>query len=223
MAAQRALRDQVEAIWPPVAGQTVAGFGFAIPLLRPYLATSRRVIALMPGQQGVMAWPPGAANVSVLCEETLWPLEAERIDRLLVPARAGDLGAFRVPPQTNAGASWRRAARRSSSCRTAAVLWARPRRDTLRLWAALFALSLEAKLDRHDFKAERHSAALFQPPSEARFWLEDGPGVGAAGTHHLGHLQRRRPDRGGGEGHRPHTEARSAGGGISFRCGFSTG
>ena len=23
--------------WPPLAGQTVAGFGFAVPLLRPYL------------------------------------------------------------------------------------------------------------------------------------------------------------------------------------------
>ena len=35
------------------------GFGFAVPLLRPYLVDARRVIALMPGPQGVMSWPAG--------------------------------------------------------------------------------------------------------------------------------------------------------------------
>jgi hypothetical protein len=41
----------------------VVGFGFAVPLLRPYLAEARRVIGLMPGPQGVMPWPPGMENV----------------------------------------------------------------------------------------------------------------------------------------------------------------
>jgi hypothetical protein len=31
---------------------------------------------------------------------------------------------------------------------------------------------LEAQLKRHDFVPERHSAALFAPPSEKRFWLK---------------------------------------------------
>lgn len=39
--AQRAIRDQMLAIWPPLSGQTVAGFGFAVPLLRPYLEIGR--------------------------------------------------------------------------------------------------------------------------------------------------------------------------------------
>ena len=73
-AAQKAIRDQVVALWPEATGRTVAGFGFAVPLLRPYLAEARRVIGLMPGQQGVMPWPVGMENVSVLCEETRWPL-----------------------------------------------------------------------------------------------------------------------------------------------------
>lgn len=50
--AQRAIRDQVVKHWPPVPGQTVVGFGFAVPLLRPYLAEARRVVGLMPGPQG---------------------------------------------------------------------------------------------------------------------------------------------------------------------------
>ena len=82
--AQRAIRDQVVQHWPPGPGQTVAGFGFAVPLLRPYLAEARRVIGLMPGPQGVMPWPAGMENVSVLCEDTAWPLPTGLVDRLVL-------------------------------------------------------------------------------------------------------------------------------------------
>ena len=78
------MRDQVVALWPEAKAQTVVGFGFAVPLLRPYLKEARRVIGLMPGPQGVMHWPVGERNISVLCEETLWPLETGSVDKLIV-------------------------------------------------------------------------------------------------------------------------------------------
>ncbi|NNL17955.1 MAG: hypothetical protein HKP37_04345, partial [Boseongicola sp.] len=62
--AQSAIREQVTTLWPSAKGQNVAGFGFAVPLLRPYMVDARRVTALMPGQQGVMPWPAGMDNVS---------------------------------------------------------------------------------------------------------------------------------------------------------------
>ena len=83
-AAQRAIRNQVIELWPDAPGETVVGFGFAAPLLRPYLSTAQRVVALMPGQQGVMPWPGGQPNVSVLCEETLWPLQTGQADKLIL-------------------------------------------------------------------------------------------------------------------------------------------
>ena len=83
-AAQKSLRTRMLEIWPEAQGQTVAGFGFAVPLLRPYLADARRVIALMPGPQGVMPWPAGLPNVSALIEERLWPLETGHVDKLVV-------------------------------------------------------------------------------------------------------------------------------------------
>ena len=83
-AAQRAIRDQVVDLWPEAKGQTVVGFGFAVPLLRPFLTQARRTIALMPGQQGVTHWPAGMENVSALCEETMWPLETGVVDKLIV-------------------------------------------------------------------------------------------------------------------------------------------
>ena len=36
-AAQRSLQEAIRALWPNVAGETVVGFGFAAPLLRPTL------------------------------------------------------------------------------------------------------------------------------------------------------------------------------------------
>ena len=83
-AAQKAIRQQVTSLWPEAQGQTVLGFGFAVPLLRPYLDEARRVTALMPAPQGVMPWPSGLPNVAVLCEETLWPIETGHVDRLMM-------------------------------------------------------------------------------------------------------------------------------------------
>jgi SAM-dependent methyltransferase len=82
--AQRAIREKLVELWPETQGQTVVGFGFAVPLLRSYLADAKRVIGLMPGQQGVMPWPSGADNVSVLCEEVSWPVDTGQVDRLVV-------------------------------------------------------------------------------------------------------------------------------------------
>lgn len=73
-AAQKVIRDELVRNWPNVQGENVVGYGFAAPLLRPFLRKARRVVSLMPGPQGVMPWPAGEANVSVLCEETLLPL-----------------------------------------------------------------------------------------------------------------------------------------------------
>ena len=53
-------------------------------MLRPFLADAARVLALMPGPQGVMPWPAGEANRCVLVEETRWPIEAGSVDRLIV-------------------------------------------------------------------------------------------------------------------------------------------
>ena len=172
-AAQRAIREQVTTLWPDADGQSVVGFGFAVPLLRPYLATAQRVIALMPGQQGVMPWPAGMPNVSVLCPETLWPLPSgiadrmilmhgletsehptsllEECDRVLAP---NGRVLFIVPNR--------------------AGLWARRDRTPFGFGRPYTLTQLEAQLRRQGFVPERHLAALYQPPSEQPFWLRTG-------------------------------------------------
>jgi SAM-dependent methyltransferase len=171
--AQRAVRDQLLSVWPPerVRGQNVVGFGFAVPLLRPYLGEARRVIALMPAQQGVMHWPAGEPNVSVLSEEVLWPIETGSVDRLiflhgidtsehpsalLEEARRvlgpGGRALFIVPNRSG--------------------LWARRDATPFGFGRPYSLGQLEAQLKRHAFAPERHLAALFSPPSESRFWLK---------------------------------------------------
>lgn len=172
-AAQGAVRGRLLELWPEAKGQTVAGFGFAVPLLRPYLADARRVVALMPGPQGVMPWPAGMPNVAALIEETLWPIETGHVDKLVVmhglemsedPGRLleecwrvlgpGGKAVFIVPNR--------------------AGLWSRSDKTPFGYGHPYTLGQLETLLRKHTFLPERHLAALYQPPSKRRFWLKSG-------------------------------------------------
>jgi SAM-dependent methyltransferase len=175
-AAQTSLRSRMLEIWPEAKGQTVVGFGFAAPLLRPYLKDARRVMALMPGPQGVMPWPSGLPNVSVLTEETLWPIETGHVDKLVLlhgletSERVSDLleecwrvlgpggrALFIVPNR--------------------AGLWARRDRTPFGFGRPYSTGQLETQLRKHQFLPERHLGALYQVPSAKRLWMKSGPAL----------------------------------------------
>lgn len=168
--AQRAIRDELVRLWPPRPGETVAGYGFAVPLLRPYLEVARRVIGLMPGPQGVMPWPAGMPNVSVLCSEADWPIGDGMVDRLVLlhgietsedPAAVmaeayrvlapGGVAMFVVPNRTG--------------------LWARRDATPFGYGRPYSGVQLEAHLRNHGFAPERSLTVLHAPPSRAPFWL----------------------------------------------------
>jgi SAM-dependent methyltransferase len=167
-------------LWPEVDGLNVAGFGFAVPLLRPYLPTARRVIGLMPAPQGVMPWPAGMPNVSVLCEETMWPIETGQLDRLVImhgletsdqPSEVlveanrvlgpGGKVLFVVPHRTG--------------------LWSRSDTTPFGYGRPYSTGQLETQLRTHGFMPERHRATLYQPPSHKRFWRKTGRMLEALG------------------------------------------
>ncbi|RMD95320.1 MAG: methyltransferase domain-containing protein [Alphaproteobacteria bacterium] len=172
-AAQRAVRDQLLRFWPEAKGQTVVGFGFAVPLLRPYLEEARRVIALMPGQQGVMPWPAGRPNVSVLCEETLWPLQSESAERIVM---LHGLETSENPTRL-LEECWRVLAPEGRAIfivPNRGGLWSRRDVTPFGFGRPYTLGQLETQLRRHGFLPERHRAALFQPPSSKAFWLRSG-------------------------------------------------
>ncbi|MCA8927207.1 MAG: methyltransferase domain-containing protein [Alphaproteobacteria bacterium] len=83
-AAGRRLEARVRARWPDVRGLRVAGVGYAVPALTPFLGEAERVAALMPATQGVVPWPRQLANVAVQAEEVDWPLPDAMLDRLVL-------------------------------------------------------------------------------------------------------------------------------------------
>ncbi|WP_093991332.1 class I SAM-dependent methyltransferase [Flavimaricola marinus] len=181
-AAQKVIRDQLKEMWPDAKGMTVAGFGFAVPLLRPYLGSARRVIGLMPAPQGVMPWPAGQPNVSVLCDDTLWPIATGALDRLVVlhgletsdyPGALldecyrvlgpGGRAVFIVPNRSG--------------------IWSRTDRTPFGYGRPYSMSQLEAQLRDHAFVTERAISTLYQPPSSHKMWRRVGALMERAGRH----------------------------------------
>ncbi len=170
-AAQRAMRDAIRSLWPSVTGETVVGFGFAAPFLRPFLGEARRVISLMPAQQGVCRWPPEGPNLSALVEETHWPLPVGFVDRLIVAhgietcERPGPLLEEMNRVLAPGGKAIFIAPNRSG-------IWARRDATPFGHGRPYSFSQLETQLRTHRFEPERHAAALYWPPSHRRFWLK---------------------------------------------------
>lgn len=181
-AAQKVVREKLVEMWPDTTGQTVVGFGFAVPLLRPFLDRSRRVIGLMPAPQGVMPWPAGKKNVSVLCEDTLWPVQTGQVDRLVVlhgletsdhPSRLlqecwrvlgpGGKAVFIVPNRSG--------------------IWSRSDKTPFGYGRPYSLSQLESQLKAHGLKPERALSTLYQSPSNERLWRKLAPLMEKIGRH----------------------------------------
>lgn len=181
-AAQASLRKRVLQLWPEAKGQTVVGFGFAAPLLRPYLRDARRVVALMPGPQGVMPWPQNQPNVSVLCEETFWPLETGHVDRLIVlhGLETSEHPSFLLEE------AWRvlgPGGKVLFIVPNRAGLWARRDATPFGFGRPYSPLQLETQLNKHQFLPERQLGALYQVPSESRVWMKSAGLFEKIGQH----------------------------------------
>lgn len=169
---QRILRDRLTTRWSAegCSGMTVAGFGFAAPMLRPYLARSRRVTTLMPGPQGVMAWPAGMPNHSVLCDETAWPIETGSIDRLVM---MHGLETSDHPRELLAEA-WRclgPGGRMMVIVPNRAGLWAATDRTPFGFGRSYTTGQLNSQMRAAGLMPEWSGSAIYIPPSDRRFWL----------------------------------------------------
>ncbi len=81
--ARRMILRRIRMLWPEAHGQRVLGYGFATPYLRSFQAETERVTAVMPAQQGVVAWPEGRP-LAALAEEDALPCPDAMFDRILV-------------------------------------------------------------------------------------------------------------------------------------------
>src|SRR5438105_1338413 len=81
--ARRSILRRIRVLWPTLANRRVLGYGFAVPYLRSFIGEAERVIAVMPAQQGVVAWPAVRQLVAQVDEDAL-PFPDAFFDCLLV-------------------------------------------------------------------------------------------------------------------------------------------
>ncbi len=169
--AQAALRDALRKLWPDVRGCSLAGYGFAAPLLRPFMAETARTLCLMPAQQGAFHWPPEAPNLTVLVEERNWPVQAGFFDRIIV--------AHGLETSERPGSLLQEVSRCLAPGGRAifiapnrAGLWARRDGTPFGFGRPYTAGQLERQLQEHGFEPERTTAALYALPSHRAFWLK---------------------------------------------------
>jgi SAM-dependent methyltransferase len=84
----RAARDmlgrKLTETWGDVNGLDILGLGYATPILERF-TRARRVVAAMPAEQGVEAWPSsGPGNRTCLTRENALPFPNALFDRILV-------------------------------------------------------------------------------------------------------------------------------------------
>jgi SAM-dependent methyltransferase len=177
---QRMVRARLRDMWPDIHGMNMVGFGFAAPFLRPFMEEATRTLCLMPAQQGVCPWPPEGPNVTALVEETLWPVPTGFIDRLIV---AHGLESCERPAALFEEI-WRVLAPGGKAIflvPNRAGIWARRDVTPFGYGRPYSVGQLEKTLSDNKFAAERHTAALYPPPSHRKFWMKVAPAIERVG------------------------------------------
>lgn len=168
--ARASIRAAIAEHWGGAKGGNLAAFGYTAPFLRPLKDDAQRAVALMPSQMGAFHWPAEAGNVTVLADERRWPLATGFVDRLLIAhglenserPRAVLSEAHRV--LAPGGRALVVAPNRTG-------LWARRDATPFGHGRPYSISQLERLLREHGFDPVRHSAALYAPPTQRRFWL----------------------------------------------------
>jgi len=83
VAVRETLTRKVFETWGDAPGVDMLGLGYATPFLEPFLS-ARRVVAAMPMQQGVEAWPAHGRRRVALVDETQLPFPDAMFDRVLI-------------------------------------------------------------------------------------------------------------------------------------------
>ena len=80
---RRLLTSRIRSRWRSTQGAQLMGLGFAVPYIGMFRGEAERLGALMPANQGALAWPASGNGRTVLVEEAMLPLADATVDRLL--------------------------------------------------------------------------------------------------------------------------------------------
>ena len=168
------LSARVSEIWSDLRGLSVVGFGFAPPVFEQLIDRPARLTCLMPGRQGVVAWPDGRPNMSVMTNESDWPLTTGIADRIVM------LHGLETSNHTAAvlDECWRVLAPEGRALiivPNRAGLWSRSDLTPFGSGRPFTAGQLTQILGSRKFGVITSEAALFGPPSSRNFWIQTAP------------------------------------------------
>jgi len=171
---RRMIHRRLNMITPARPPANVLGFGFAVPYLRPMLADAQRVVAFMPAQQGVVAWPSGR-SLSVLGEELLLPFADETFDMVIMIHGLESAESVR-PMMRQVWRVLQPEGRLLLIVPNRASLWAQAERSPFAYGRPYLRGQLEMLLRESMFAPQRWESALYFPPLRKRRFI--GTGIG---------------------------------------------
>lgn len=81
---RRLIASRIRARWRNVKGLSVFGLGYPSPYLGVFREEAARLGALMPAQQGIIAWPAQSPRQCALVDDADLPLPDASADRILI-------------------------------------------------------------------------------------------------------------------------------------------
>lgn len=172
--ARRLIGRRLRLLWPDVRGQRILGFGFATPYLRTFLNEAERVIAFVPAEQPIPAWPE-QRSLAALGEEDALPFADSLFDRILMVHGLESAEAMRPVMRQ----IWRVLApqgRLLVVVPNRSSLWAQVERSPFAHGRPFNRAQLERLLRESMFVPERWDSALYFPPMRSRRFARNGVG-----------------------------------------------
>lgn len=160
---RRLLSAHIHEMWPDIKGQSVMGYGYAVPYLKKMQEEAERTVAVMPAAGGVHFWPEDGKGLVSLTTETELPFATESLDRILMVHGL----EFAESPPALFHECWRVL---KSNGRLLIVvpnrlgLWARADRTPFGHGMPYSYAQISKYLQDNLFVIERKERALFMPP-----------------------------------------------------------
>ncbi len=168
--ARRMIRRRIREFWPNVKGQTVMALGYPTPYLRYYREEAKRLVALMPAEQGALSWSQKTPNIVALTEETQLPLADKTVDLALIVHAL----EFTSHPREMIREIWRvlnDGGRLLLIVPNRSGLWSRLDKTPFGQGHTYSLLQLTQFLEENTFSPLRVEHALYVPPTQSKIFL----------------------------------------------------
>lgn len=167
---RRLVRRKIRELWPNVKGAHMMALGYPTPFLRYYREEAKRLVALMPAEQGALSWSKKTPNIAVLTEGNQLPLSDKSIDFALL----SHILEFTSNPRELIRETWRVLAdggRLLLIVPNRTGIWARIDKTPFGQGHPYNVLQLNQFLIENTFTPLRVESALYIPPTQSRVLL----------------------------------------------------